>query len=382
MRKTQSTIALRCMDPELCYKLLSTLNQYEGVTAIFEGGCSKERISEVHRNNKTVAFSSPYRVMENLNEGIIVINAFEGSCPTKVQDYFENIVLIGPGHPTLECQIKAIADKYDLDLGDFIPQEENGLVAHRDSKQNCLLCNIYQADKQARIHLEENDQFRTDPSLMNIVLYESEYFYVVPAKGALVRGYVMIVPKEHHLSFAALPHEQLVEGLQVLQDLQEIFGKIYHTQDFLVFEHGSGKEGACKHEKSIVHAHLHVMPYASVMDADIMDKFQLKSVSIDQISQYKDVPYLLYRDSQIDWHISANPDVYLPRQCVRQLVGDHIGLKGQLWNWRRHSFMDEIEDTVGSYYRYLQSCYFTLEPRIAQATAGFMLQMNRRSVKK
>ena len=129
MRKTQSTIALRCMDPELCYKLLSTLNQYEGVTAIFEGGCSKERISEVHRNNKTVAFSSPYRVMENLNEGIIVINAFEGSCPTKVQDYFENIVLIGPGHPTLECQIKAIADKYDLDLGDFIPQEENGLVA-------------------------------------------------------------------------------------------------------------------------------------------------------------------------------------------------------------------------------------------------------------
>lgn len=381
MRKTQLTIALHCMDPQLRHQILDTLNRYEGVTSIFDGGCSQKRISEIHSNNKTVAFSSPYRVAENLNEGIIVINAFPDA-PMELQNFYENVVLIGPGHPTLECQLKAIADKYDLDLGDLIHEEKNGLVAHRDTKDGCLLCNIYREDRDARIQLEENNQLRADPSPMNIVLYESEHFYVVPAKGALVRGYVMIVPKSHYLSFAALPPEQLVEGMQVLTDLKKIFRKIYGAEEFLVFEHGSGKEGTCKHEKSIVHAHLHVMPYSSVMDNETMAKFRLEPVNIEQISQYKEVPYLLYTDSTVDWHISANPDVYLPRQCIRQLVGDHMGLKGQLWNWRRHSFMNEIEDTVDAYYRYLQSYFYTLEPRIAQATAGFMLQMNRRSSKK
>lgn len=380
MRKTQLTIALHCMDPQLRHQILDTLNHYEGVTSIFDGGCSKKRINEIHRNNKSVAFSSPYQVVENLDEGIIVINAFTDA-PVELQDFYENVVLVGPGHPTLECQLKAIADKYDLDLGDPIPEEKNGMVINHNSKDGCLLCDIYQKDLEARMRLEENDQLRADPSPMNMVLYESEHFYVVPAKGALVEGYVMIVPKEHYLSFAALPKEQLVESMQVLADVQQIFGKIYGSNRFLVFEHGSGKEGTCKHEKSIVHAHLHVMPYPPMMTKEILDRFQLEPIEIEQISKYKDVPYLLYTDSETDWHISANPNVYLPRQCIRQLVGDHIGLEGQLWNWRRHSFMKEIRNTVVDYHRYLQAYFYSLDPRISQATAGFMLQMNHRSSK-
>lgn len=377
MRKTQLSIALNCMDSSLRQKILDTFNHYEGVTAIFDGGYSQKRINEIHQNNKTAVFPSPYRVTENLAAGVIVINAFDPSTGVNLHNFYENIIMVGNGCPKLTSQIEGIADKYGLDLGDYI--NEDGMVVNHDSKSDCLLCRIYADDRQARKALEENDQIYANPSPMNIVLFESEHFYVVPAKGALVRGYVMIVPKEHHLSFAALPHEQLIESMQVLEDLKNIFRKIYGRDDFLVFEHGSGKEGTCKHEKSIVHAHLHVIPYSPLVDKETMTKFHLTPLDLTKISEYKDVPYLLYADSQTDWHISADPNVYIPRQCVRQLLGDNLGLSGQLWNWRRHSFMDEIRDTVNDYYRYLQSCFFVLDPRISQATAGFMLQMNRRS---
>jgi len=362
------------MDPNLRFQILDAFNHYEGVTAIFDGGYSQERIRSIHANNKSAVFGSPYQVVENLSEGVIVINAFGGN-ESDLHNYFENVFLVGAGHPTLKSQIDSFINKYELDLGDYI--DDNGLVFKPNSSQDCLLCDIFKSDLEVRRALEENDQLRATPSLMNIVLYESSHFYVVPAKGALVKGYVMIVPKEHHLSFAALPEGELSEALQVLEDIKGLFGKVYNTTEFVVFEHGTGPNGS-KHEKAIVHAHLHVLPYTPVVTPETAIKFHLSPLDIDKISEFSKVPYLLYTDSQLDWHISADPDVYIPRQCIRQLIGDTLKLDGQLWNWRRHSCMREIQDMVYDYHRYLQDHFFSLDPHISQATSGFMLQMNRK----
>lgn len=370
MRKTQMSIVVNCASQDLLQQTLDTLDRFEAVESLYTP-YAKNLVQEIHSKNKSAAFFSPFQLHENLDDKVIIIKVVSDGTPDLL-DRFENVVVVSDTAPSMIEQLEAIAAKYEIDLGDFLRETE---TIAQPTQEDCLLCKIY---KRNRIYRDQFAPHSPDDqplyAVMNTVLYESENFYVVPAKGALVEGYVMIVPKEHVLSFAALSSDKLAEAMQVLADIQNILGKIYGP-NFLVFEHGSGAEGKCKHEKAIVHAHLHVIPFTLSLGGNLLSDFHLSPLSLTDLHQYAEVPYLLYRDMQHDWHISADPEVYIPRQCIRQVLGDQLGLDGLLWNWRKHSFMDKIEATVQDYYDYLKGSYMSLDSRTTTAVGGFLQEM-------
>lgn len=374
MRKTQMSIVVNSENPSFSQKVLDILDHFEAVTAVAEE-FSRSRVSQIHHNNKSAAFFTPFQIAENLHSRTIIINVFQDDT-YNVLDHFENVVILKDGLDSIIQQLQSIADKYQIDLGDYIPDTTD---IPQPSKDDCLLCRIYRDGTKYRNFLGPvpSDQSTRYP-IMNTILYESKNFYLVPAKGALLEGYTMLVPKDHVWSFAALPHDILDEALEVLEHVKSLFAPIYGN-DFVIFEHGSGMEGKCKHEKAIVHAHLHIVPSSLKMTPETVRNFHLAPLhEIHELHEYATDPYLLYMDSSMDWHISCDPDVYIPRQCVRQLLADELGLDGHLWNWRKHSFMDKIENTVMKYYKYLQSSFLSLDPDDAAATDGFLKEMELR----
>jgi len=369
MRNTQKSIVVTGNDSKQVQKVLDILDHFEATTSLHY--FNRDEVSQIHRNNKNAAFCLPFDMVEDLSSGTIIINVGEND-PDRV--FFDNVVIVDNNDDeSIRDQLKHISDKYNLDLGDYI--EEHGLVKKNHGTDDCLLCKLYRDGTRHRTVFGPRDPREVKKiSLMNTVLYESDNFYVVPAKGALVEGYVMIVPKGHYLSFAALSPELLMEAREVLKDIKSIFGTIFGDQ-FVVFEHGTGAQGS-KHEKSIVHAHLHVVPIHMTMESKTRNSYHLIPIDMRNLSTYSKVPYLLYADSETSWCISADPDVYIPRQCVRQLIGDQLGLEGSLWNWRNHNFMSKIEATVNRYYDFLRKNYFCLPQSLSDKVSNFMEDMN------
>src|SRR5258706_12627640 len=111
------------------------------------------------------------------------------------------------------------------------------------SVDNCRFCDIL---------------FRNcPPGFWDRPLFESTNFVAIPSLGSLRKGWLLVVPKKHFLSTAALPPHLLQEMIKVKQALTEVltesFGEIW------AFEHGpagGGRLAGC----GVDHAHLHIVP--------------------------------------------------------------------------------------------------------------------------
>lgn len=330
--------------------VLDVLNHYEATVALDDENTSE--IDYVLDCNKNVALRSAVLPEEDVENGII---------PIFVGAYDENNVIISQEEKICE-RFEEIAEKYDIDIGDYIP---DGKIK-QPTQEDCILCKIY----------EGKDNPTKKP--MDMVIYESENFYVCPAKGAMVEGYVMICPKEHILSCAALPKEQQAELWDVINDIKYLLKEIFNN-DILMFEHGSGEAGQCKHEKSIVHAHLHVLPTNIKMTEEQMNQISMKEISYEELHQYDKVPYFWYIESREKMSIVADPSIYIPRQYARQILAEKLGIKGELWNWRKNDFKSKINDTLMDIAEYLKKNHFRLPVRIRHRTEEFLAEMSKRN---
>jgi diadenosine tetraphosphate (Ap4A) HIT family hydrolase len=347
MKETRKIFLIVGDDERKVKKVLEVIDHFEATVAKLD---NKVDIDHVIECNKNVALESKMAI-EDVEDGIIAIY---------VGDYDENNVIYPDGD--IKMQFEVIADKYDIDIGDYI---EDGPIK-QPSEQDCILCKIY------------NNREQKDKKPMDMVIYESENFYVCPAKGALVPGYLMICPKEHILSMAALPENQRAEFEQVIIDVSYILRNIYKT-GIMMFEHGSGVHGMCKHEKSIVHAHLHILPTeVQLSDAEIM-KIKMHGTSFGDIGQYSTVPYFWYINQHGKQMITADPEVYIPRQYARQILAESLGIRGELWNWRKNDFKNKIDDSLKSIAEYLKRNHYRLPIRIQQRTEAFLSEMTERN---
>ena len=91
----------------------------------------------------------------------------------------------------------------------------------------------------------------------NKPLFESPNFVVLPSLGALVEGWLLLVPKKHYICFGAMPSSLDFE-MSKLKDfvrsvLEQHYGQIW------AFEHGPHKPN-CDVGCSVDHAHLHLVP--------------------------------------------------------------------------------------------------------------------------
>ena len=93
---------------------------------------------------------------------------------------------------------------------------------HNTAEDRCFLCAVgkhLDANGNPFPSLAEFNQFT--PEVNDVVIYESENFYVKIEYGCLKKGMVMICPKDHILSAARIPNNQMAEYMQVIRDIQE-----------------------------------------------------------------------------------------------------------------------------------------------------------------
>jgi len=189
---------------------------------------------------------------------------------------------------------------------------------------DCSFCAEFRGEELNNffaIHLQVEFQ---KVGIQSRIIGQSKNFFVLPMIGPLVRGYLLVVPITHFLSFAHLPIELIREAQAIRDSLREIFSIHYRPPVF--FEHGpmsqSRKGGCCTD-----HAHLHVV----AVDCDVADKFTdftYKPRRVNDLvdlpqQMIKDMPYLYYENQRGERWLMDAPVV--ESQFIRKLIAIEIG---------------------------------------------------------
>ena len=237
---------------------------------------------------------------------------------------------------------------------------------HDTSKDYCFLCDI--GRRMGMGGPLENYVEKTKIEA-DIIIYDSPNFYIKIEWGCLKKGMVMICPKRHLMSAASIPDEQMEEYEQVAKDIQYLLKRIYGNEPVIYFEHGSAPDGYSSHERSIVHAHVHV-----AWGVKFDEKF-IKMVAMHPVNNIKDArgrKYMSYQegcDGQL-WVVD-DPRVYVQRQFPRQVIGYKLGIPNELTNWRKEPFAQNMTDTFHDFHAFLSENWEELPERIRKATNGF-----------
>lgn len=325
MKKTKKMIAL-VGNQKYITKALDVLKDFKAVTLLRE--LSKELVEGVYQHNKSVIYPTKAYGSAIKSYNPITIKIVKGK---------SNFAKMELGTKNIKEDFAIMMENINVDVGDHLSDDSSN-ARRKKYKAECKLCRIVHGNPEHPEH----------------ILYESKNFIVVPGLGAFFKGYVMICPKRHIMSFAECTKEEFEEFLEVLNDMKHILSEIYSSEIFC-FECGSGKNGAGKITSSITHAHFHMAPtdmevLKSVHNSGIypalIDKYKLKNYGV--------YPYLLYVDQQDNWYITSDPDSYYPRQHSRQMLAEYYGLEKGQYNWRTNPLyenMDVIAEEIYSYYR-------------------------------
>ncbi len=320
--------------------VLQQVSGFKAVSRLDE--VTEKSVTEVFASNKSV-------VCSNSKIATLTTTTFIGvNDPT----YNYNISTTC-GIEEIRKQFVQIADECNVDIGDH---RSNATKEGPSQKpQDCVFCRFLSGHP---------DHYQ--PSM-----YESENFVMMANTGHFTPGSLLIIPRKHIMSCAELDKSQLSELLEVIDDCKYLLREIY-GMDTLLWENGSGCGGHGKDKSSIVHAHIHMNP----CDMDVLTVSASKGITPQKIKyydlpKYQEESYLLIQDYDLQWYIVSNPNLYIPRQYVRQLVAEHIGLEGDLWNWRKYLFLDEVAKTTDTIKDYLVSHKNSLPERIAARTKHF-----------
>lgn len=301
-------------------------------------------VSAVWRCNKTPAILEKYSKEVKERYPYIMVPEF----------------IFGPEHFIAFCHSNG------FECGEYVSGEK-----FDTSKERCFLCSIGNhtiqsgAVEQVSIFNQYTDE------ISDIVMYESENFFVKIEYGCMMKGMLMICPKAHHLSAARNPDDQMDEYEEVKRDVEFLLKAIYGNKPVIFFEHGSAPSGMSSHKRSIVHAHTHVA-WGVTFEQKYKDMVCLQEVK--DIKSLCDTKYFSYQEGT-DGKLLAvsDPNVYVQRQYPRQVIGFKLGIPNEQTNWRKEAFRDNIIATFEDFYQYLRANQEFLCERIVKATEGFVI---------
>ena len=354
MKKTRNLFILTG-DDELVLQAINQIN-FKGIVSFTLDYIEPEVVQEVFDCNKSVVCSE-VALDSSLSDTAIKIAVVESAYNLVPET---NAINISKGN--VAQQFSAIASYHHCDIGDL--KSNTSASTEPFKRSDCPYCRYIDdgyMDKDINLH-------RT--------LYRSENFFVMPTIGEFVKGYLLIIPFDHVMSNGELSLEKRTEFLQVLDDVSYMLKLTYGESNLLVWENGSGNNGASKAKTSIVHSHTHVV--ASSLTADTIENFAgfpLKPISYEDLDLYQKNSYLLIRDVNKDiWRINDNPDLYIPRQYVRQLLlyKDYVTLPDGIWDWRAYPFIDKIKETCNDIQSALLAHWNELPERIRNNTKDFI----------
>ena len=182
----------------------------------------------------------------------------------------------------------------------------------------------------------------------NRILDQTEAYFVVPTLGQFLPGYILILSKDHLVSFADQPREDDAKLHQFIDAWVENLQREFDGA-CLIYEHGDtltgAKGGAC-----LAHAHIHILcvPHLeSLAELEIpkgipIDRNYLESI---RPSWSAGTPYLyceLRGETREAWLIDATG---LPSQFMRRRVAAFLGHPDD-WDWGSSLGVDNIMETL------------------------------------
>jgi len=186
------------------------------------------------------------------------------------------------------------------------------------------------------------------------ILFQSNNFAVFPSLGALVKGWLLIVPKDHFLCLGALSqelHSELNElRSRVSLSLEECYGSV------TVFEHGPAQPDhlvGC----GVDHAHLHILPTQINLIEGVKEVFpdplkweRVRNIQETACFYEARLPYLYVEQSPGTGYVTTHSN--LQSQMFRKVIARHIG-KPEQYNWRQFPETATILSTVERLERWL-----------------------------
>lgn len=179
----------------------------------------------------------------------------------------------------------------------------------------------------------------TDGALADTHIHTSGDLTTIVPLGPLTEGHVLIVPKQHFLSFRQLSAAQRRAADQYVQ---LIAGAVESWGPVIAFEHGADVS-RCAVGQCLDHAHLHLVPIAIDLAPAVAAHFKSRRVcSLEALDTA--VPagtsYLLCRSMQGDWTVFWIGEA-LPSQYLRMLVHRLAHREGD-WDWRANIRADQM----------------------------------------
>jgi ATP adenylyltransferase len=183
------------------------------------------------------------------------------------------------------------------------------------------------------------------------ILCETENFVAVPTKGALVPGWVLIVPKTHLLRFSDIAKDKVPELNKIVKMVSEKLSKKFGA--VTIFEHGPLYEGSllgC----GVNHAHLHLVSLPFKMDKAISDFTDVEYdwmylQSNDQYTHFdkSSAEYLMYQDGHEG--VLRYAEVEEPvSQYFRKVVAHSVGLL-DMYDYKKFAFDENVKRTIEAF---------------------------------
>jgi ATP adenylyltransferase len=185
------------------------------------------------------------------------------------------------------------------------------------------------------------------PRLSETVLFESEHFLAWPSLGALVEGWVLVLPKMHCLALGSLSpslHAELDEFRnKVKGKLASAYGPVAS------FEHGPS---ACEQAAGcgVDHAHLHMVPFGNdllgpakeLLPADVACR-RVSSIFDGSIDLRAGRSYIYLEEvNGCQWTLTS---ARIPSQLIRRVIAGYLGHPNR-FDWKADWRLATVEATV------------------------------------
>lgn len=211
-----------------------------------------------------------------------------------------------------------------------------------------------------------SEHFAHASSIINTPVAESQSFVAVPSLGALVEGWVLIVPKNPHISVGAIPRELHQELGSFLEDVRRLVESIYGR--VVIFEHGPSTT------KSLIgcgvdYAHIHVVP----IGFDVLGEAQLINPSLEwresqsleccSIFHAREQPYLYFFQSEFHNKPFIADATLAPSQLFRRAIAKGLG-RPDKYDWKTNPEFENVAKTIVRLHSVTSSRDWTRHERI------------------
>lgn len=188
-------------------------------------------------------------------------------------------------------------------------------VTHSRGAAECRFCHLC-------------DPHREHMSPWDHIIISSRTFLVVPSKGALVPGWLMVIPRRHVLSTSVMTKDEFKDLHDILAETKAIVADTFGPPT--VFEHGA----ACANTTfgcGIDHAHVHVVPLPFHLRTAVQSSVDVEwSQSEDEflkVTSTLRAPYVAFSGPDLaTWVATPNN---IPRQFFRRMIATRLGRPDQ-----------------------------------------------------